>query len=395
MNANFFPRNDRTRFRSLIAMLAAFIAIVVSAAESETRSYIETVLSSKAINNKGITQADDPALTQLGKAIIHFIRNRDVAFYKTEVMPSFDTMWKLTQKSSASTRPSREESEKAWAELGGRVADSARQLAERMVTAGIDLKQADIQLKEVSVKELLPQAGATNLDGLTGENVKFILTVVSDAKSNTGKSLSGEYVFVAYKAVRSDERWFINRSVYWEKIPEGVADTTALAELQLENYVAIHRSLPLGTPAPDAEVVRINDGKKVKLSSFRDKILVLDFWATWCGPCQEPMAKMQQYMAQHPAWKNRVELVSLSIDEKLETVTTHLRRRDWTKTLNLWAGDGTWSAAAPKAYRVSGVPTVYIIDPQGTIVAAETSEHAEIAAQVNQLLKTSDSLSKP
>jgi peroxiredoxin len=376
-------------------LLPAVVALVTLGAESNSNTRVEATLSAKAAWNEGITQADDPALTRLGEAVIHFVRSRDVRVFQNEAIPDANTMWEITRQSSGSNPPSREEFEKSWAEIAGRVSGSAQQLADWMTGAGIDLQSADIQLKEVSIKELLARSGATNLDGLTGVDLKIVLSVKSDAKSNTGKSLSGEYVFSAYRAIRSGGRWWIHRNVYWEKIPEGVIDSKALAELELENYVAENRALPPGMLAPDAAVIRVSDQKKFKLSDLRGKVVVLDFWATWCPPCQEPMAKLQFLRGQHPDWKDRVELVPISIDATFPVVPRHLQRHGWTNTLNAWAGAGTWSAEAPKAYRVSSIPTTYIIDANGKIVAAGLPENLDISRRVDQLLKTGDAQKTP
>ena len=385
----------RISLKLFLGLLPAVVALVAAGAESNSNTRVEATLSARAAQNEGITQADDPALNRLGEAVIHFVRSRDVRIFQNEVMPDTNTMWEIARQSSGSNPPSREEFEKSWAEIAGRVSGSARQLADWMTRAGIDLQSADIQLKKVSIKELLARSGATNLDGLTGVDLKIVLSVKSNAKSNTGKSLSGEYVFSAYRAIRGGGRWLIHRNVYWEQIPDGVADSRSLAELELENYVAANRTLPPGTVAPDATVMRVSDQKKFKLSDLRGKVVVLDFWATWCPPCQEPMAKLQQLRAQHPDWKDRVELVPISIDATFQVVPRHLKRHGWTNTLNTWAGSGTWSAEAPKAYRVSSIPTTYIIDANGKIAAAGLPEDLDISRRVDQLLKTADASKAP
>jgi len=141
-----------------------------------------------------------------------------------------------------------------------------------------------------------------------------------------------------------------------------------------------------GTEAPDIAFTLLADGAAKKLSSYRGKVVVIDFWASWCGPCQAPMAKMQTYRELHPSWGDRVELIALSIDDTKDAAANHLASKGWNATTNAWAGDGGFRAPAPAAYGVRGIPSAFVIDAAGKIAASGHPGSLDIGGIVDGLL---------
>ena len=135
-----------------------------------------------------------------------------------------------------------------------------------------------------------------------------------------------------------------------------------------------------GIKAPDIEMVGLANGTSERLSDYVGKIIVLEFWATWCDPCQPKMADLQTYSGKYPDWEGKVVLIAASVDDNQDTATKHLKAKGWGQTHNVWV-----RIEAIKAYHVDGIPTAYVIDRQRKILAANP---VNITGIVNHELQT-------
>jgi len=141
------------------------------------------------------------------------------------------------------------------------------------------------------------------------------------------------------------------------------------------------RLLPAGTPAPDFRFTQLVDGEVAKLSGLAGRIVVVEFWATWCGPCIRALDKLGSLQAEHPEWNGQVEVLAVSVDEEKEAAEKVFREKQWSKFSTVWAGPEVL-----KSYRVSGLPTVFVIDQHGKIVGAD--HRLDIPGLVEPLLRT-------
>lgn len=112
-------------------------------------------------------------------------------------------------------------------------------------------------------------------------------------------------------------------------------------------------------PAPDFELVDL-DGVPHKLSDYRGKVVVLNFWATWCPPCRYEMPSMQRGWEQ--VKDEDIVFLGVNVGEDADTVFVFLA--DYPVEFPLWFDH---EAKVIESYPVTGLPTTYIIDPAGRI----------------------------
>jgi len=165
-----------------------------------------------------------------------------------------------------------------------------------------------------------------------------------------------------------------------KRFPTNQAIATIVA--QYKQLIAQNKSLPkIGGIAPDITMADTS-GKAFSLSMLRGKYVLVDFWASWCGPCREENPNV---VNAYQEFKNKnFTVLGVSLDKQ---------KAEWTKAVEedhlTWYHISDlkyWSSAAVAPYGIEGIPYNVLLDPQGKIIAMNLRGN-DLKIKLSELIK--------
>jgi thiol-disulfide isomerase/thioredoxin len=146
----------------------------------------------------------------------------------------------------------------------------------------------------------------------------------------------------------------------------------------------VPRGLTLVPGKPTAPEIALPDvdGKPVRLSELRGKVVLVNFWATWCPPCRKEIPSLTRLQKLFKPEQLRVLAVNIGEDE--ETVFSFIPDPGFTILLDE-------KSASLRAWQVRGLPATFIVDPEGRIalraVGGREFDDPAIVAQLRELIR--------
>ncbi len=157
----------------------------------------------------------------------------------------------------------------------------------------------------------------------------------------------------------------------------------ALLPIALALGASAASALDEGDRAPDFQARSVNGDAEVVLHKLRGKIVLVDFWASWCAPCNAAMPQLEKLSKDYPA--DQFVVLGVNVDKKLEDARRALERRPVS-----YANASDPTGMLPKRFGLETMPTTYLIDQDGVVRLVHrgfrNGDMDEIRKQIDALL---------
>ncbi|MBY0528200.1 MAG: TlpA family protein disulfide reductase [Gemmataceae bacterium] len=202
------------------------------------------------------------------------------------------------------------------------------------------------------LREVMEMGANEDTKGLACYALAHSLSVRSEEAQKKKKTEVGDSL------AKEAEKLYEEVQSKYADVKAGRGTLGAMAKSELATF----RSFSIGKVAPEIEG-EDGEGKKFKLSDYRGKVVLLDFWGNWCPPCRATYPHNRELMKRLD--KKPFVLLGVNSDKDLETLKKVMTKEgnEW----RFWFDGGSTSGPIAKKYNVAGWPTMYVLDHKGVI----------------------------
>ena len=161
---------------------------------------------------------------------------------------------------------------------------------------------------------------------------------------------------------------------------DGIDIPMTFADAEAELIYSLDSTM-VGSVVSDVTGRRV-DGTRDSLADYAGRVVLVDFWATWCGPCKDAFPKLRTMVEEFP--EDRFQIIGVSVDDELDTVLNYLANEplQWV----VWHVGS--ESALVRRWRVTGFPTYVLIGPEGTILSKHPGAfNPEFRAEIEQAVR--------
>jgi tetratricopeptide (TPR) repeat protein len=221
-----------------------------------------------------------------------------------------------------------------------------------------DASRKALDLKPANPAELYNQLGVALYLGGDKANLGEAVKAFNQAIKLSNGSIETAYFNLGYALIKSGQadEGVAALKTYLKLAPNG--SSASEAQAAISNPKMIGQNL-----APDFSVKSIT-GEDLSLAKYRGKIILLDFWATWCGPCRQEMPAVKQVWAKYGG--DQFVIIGISLDKNRGDLTRYLQSEgiSWPQ---YYQNGGRFNVQS--IYGVSSIPHSVLIDQDGVIKA--------------------------